>query len=288
MMTVLEPLLEYAATEEKFEAAYVALSAQERSWIKQAIAKWVAIYGLGRNRKTELETTWPGQLKLIRRQQPLAWVVALVMEEGLSWAQVLAAVLPAYLAGVPQVFICLSEQAVSFPLLAAFELAGLEQVLIVSRNQVKNLLLSAGWQEESGLVVTLGKPLVTSAHHSLQAGGNWFHLGARPKIGVWIEDAQDWNFEMLDFAHGPSRPFFFASRQDIKKLLLKKEVEVAICPWEQFTGQGFSAIYLPDQYVNDFEGCQLLLRKGQENFWLWPKVGPGLFLDNALQVACGG
>lgn len=113
-------------------AAYEACPAEFRASLKTAIAFTFHLWGESAGETgIRLDNPHSGFTHL-RFTRPASWVFALLSPEYASPARFIAAVLPAVLAGVTTIIIASPETSPAPALCAAFELAGLEDIFILS------------------------------------------------------------------------------------------------------------------------------------------------------------
>lgn len=153
-----ESLVGSLVDDASFTDAYEAVSAPFRAWMKTTIAMHHALYGIAPSaQQRTIESVHTGCF-FVETKQPVPWVLVVVDEYFCSGVRLLAALMPALLAGVQAVHVVrVSDGTSAWPasLLAALELAGQETARSVLTDDFP-LLLSQLEQQGTGRIIVLG------------------------------------------------------------------------------------------------------------------------------------
>lgn len=245
----------YALESDAFAGAYAALDGKERAALKTCIARLHRIFGElpaaeGRTRRFD------GAFCLREEQSPAEFVVLACPSSGVPPAALLAALMPAVLAGARHIlpcFIARRPAADELPAgngaaahsLAALELAGVEEAFLLSEEGLDDLLQLLRPRAAFGRLLLLGRPpfCEPQALSALRAG-----LVCR-------------------FLPLPAR--YYSSRLSRAAELGERDFAGAECPDGEDDG-----------------GAMLLsLDAAHEDVWIWPDLGPERFRVTRLKLA---
>lgn len=253
-----------------FAEAYGAVAPEERAVIKTGIARMAAVYGPAEARETHSVTASRDGFRLSTDSRPVPWAV--IMWDGAypGATRVLAALLPAMLAGVPEILACRVGGDGEFPkpLLAAMELAGQELVADCSPEDAADIAALCGAADSGGRLVLLGRNaafdrIVAAA---LERGTEVRRYAAPVRIGIAASSFATPSLDdFLRFAHP----------------------DAALVPFEGDAAQGnFSAVYCAERAVPEYIGrAPLVLCPGNEGFWRWPGVGRDFYRAQSLGIS---
>ena len=272
------------ATDAVFAAAYDAVDAPHRAELKLAIARLAACLG-------EVQTDAENTRRTMRQgfvwhasRRPVDWAVVFWEDGHIGPTRLLAALMPAILAGVPHILACRvrSAEAKSLPpfatpdnapLLAALELAGQELAADISPDMILGLvrhLEDAQRAGRSGRIAVLGGPSFAAYMSSmlLKAAVPNRLLAAPVTIGIASQGLppvyQAFPHGMLAFAHP----------------------DAVFAPADQAAPEPFSAVLCAPESISFWlDHCPLVLTPGQEACWIWPDLSPDFFMDHNQALA---
>ncbi|MGE4298605.1 MAG: hypothetical protein AB7E47_11295 [Desulfovibrionaceae bacterium] len=271
-----------------FAAAYDAVPAERRAWVKTTLARHAALYGAC-GAAVSSERTGQGW-RLLRRDAPCAWGVLLASVGAVSPAKLAAALMPMLQAGVAHIVVVFAGKTAPAPdslpvaALAALELAGQEQVAALSFAQAGELVRQMAANEPEGCVVALDAALPRRVcGDALDALDTvvWRPRGAAT-CGVWCEGAA-WDWDGLAWAH----PDMAVTAWNAGKMRLPKGFASRIGDFAACCGQGYGALFVPDDLAaSAVVHAPVVLGPGHEGCWMWPDLGPAFFRTRRVGL-CG-
>ena len=267
-----------------FAAAYDAVTAQQRACCKTLIARLHACLGEETLQDDTRYLSLRQGFKLAALRQPAQWALVLWDAQCPSPARILAALMPAILAGVPHILACQvatgGAGAVPPPVLAALELAGQETAASIDAQETMRLLNTLAATKEPGRIALLGsapwvaEALAVARDHAIPA---W--SAAPPRIALCPsafvappEHKDNANFcapdyGMLRFAQ-PDAELVVLSEAKAEK---KQEYSCVI------SGLPRLKYWLSHS--------PLVLTPGHEWFWRWPDLDREFFMERRYGVA---
>lgn len=265
-----------------FGEAYDALSPETRSYVKTAIARTAAVCGSPDVLESTRSRAMRQGFALHEAMRPADWAIVFFDEDHAAPTRLLAALLPAALAGVPEILACrvVSKKGVqpfATAVLASLELGGQELCAEVDASQALALLKDCHAASPRGRVVILGgaESLAPLGVFARGAGLMTRHHAAAIRIAIDVDSLPGEYAEephgMLRFAHpdavfGPVPP-----RRDLG----------AATP--------FAAAFCGEGAVQALLGrFPLLLTPGHEACWLWPDIAMGFFREQSRAFALPG
>lgn len=245
----------HALDDDAFAGAYESLHARERAVLKKCIARLYQVWGELPSREDRTRTFTQG-FGLEESSAPVPYVLLLCESFYASPAALLAALLPALLAGVEPVLPCFVPTAktdedarpVWAPLLAALELAGVERAFYAREASIQEFFQGLGDRGPDGRLVLLGGP----------SFGQNIALEAHRK-GV------------------PCRSLTRPSRYFSARLNEAAEQFFRSRPGEDSIPESLPA---SDE---DVEGLFLSLDAAHEDIWFWPCLGPDWFRTKRMR-----
>jgi hypothetical protein len=274
--------------DDRFQAAYDALPPQQRGWLKTGIAQLFEFYHEHRCGQALSSAAYAGGFAVSRLTRPRDFALILTPGPTAAPLQLLAAALPALLAGVPEVAVACLDGPFSEAALTAMELAGLETALETTPAKFTRLARSLGESGAQGLVVLLApgalKPEIPAAL-ARQPNILVAHL-APPRLVVLAAPRARWNFAALALAHGDTPievygPALAASPDELPGTCLRRPGGLE----ELFASRPLAA-FLPENALRRALGrAPLLLGPGREACFLWPELSPSLFATQCLAVS---
>lgn len=271
-----------------FLRAYEGLDSCLRSWLKLCIARIHGHYGQKNHAEECFSVRHASGMVSRTNSRPLHWALVLFDGAFVAPARLLAALMPPILSGVEELAVVragVARQAWPAPLLAALELAGVEQVFQCGTRSIGPLLEHVAQCAEPGIVL-LAHPMQLSRDHRLllaQAPHVRTWCAAVPsRVGIFATDAVDWDMEAL------------AWNQPDLGVELWSECDAPALPegWvrrhgdpQEFLRQRFPVAYAPlDMHEKALQSSALVLGPGHEACWLWPELQSCLFLRHAAAL----
>lgn len=253
-----------------FAEAYDAVTPEERAVVKTAIARMAAACGPAEAMETHSVTAAREGFRLHAHSRPAPWAVILWDGAYAGPTRVLAALVPAMLAGVPDILACRVGNGGEFPkpLLAAMELAGQELVADCSPEEAADIAAHCGAADSNGRLVLLGRNAAFDriAAAALERGTEVRRYAAPVRIGVAASSFTTPTLDdFLRFVHP----------------------DAALVPFEGNAAQGnFSAVYCAEDTVTEYLGLSpLVLCPGNEGFWRWPGVNRDFYRADSLGIS---
>lgn len=261
-----------------FGAAYDALTPQQRACIKTGIARMVALEGGGHPAAELSHRSMRQGFSLHAQTGPADWAVVMWDPARAGASRILAALLPAMLAGVPNILACCVAEdgtAVPAPILAALELAGQELVAVLPPEDILTLAShcceSGAFAQTTGRLVLLGAHPIFSDAARIAAGRDipCRRMAAHIRIGVAVSS-------FTKSAHADDVAFVHP--------------DAALVPFEgDVAGDGFSALFCaPERAAGYLDAAPLVLTPGNEGFWRWPGVDAAFFRETRLGILDSG
>lgn len=253
-----------------FASAYAAVSSQQRALFKTAIARAHAILGPQRDRDCLTSRSLRQGVDVAISTAPASCAVVLFDSDS-SPAFVLAALVPAFLAGVPEVLaVHVGDDAPSKEMLTALELAGQEDVAVMDADRCFELL--AETDAADGLRVCVAGSQGASCVPIPEVAGLALWRAPVPgTLGVWLgdhaDDEEGVDADAIAFCHPHvALDLCHASEQDDGPL------------FEDFLAR-HDVVFVPEQrLVQSLPWCSLVLGPGEESAWLWPDLSVEFFL----------
>ncbi len=266
------PIRQNAVSDELFAGAYESLDDWQRGWLKKCVAQLYTWYHSPPKDCSAYECVWKTGFFSLSSCRPRQWAMILVHQEVPSPAQVLAAAFPPLMAGIDELFVVIvnHNEYVNYGTLTGLELSGIENVFHCSPKETTRFLESLISTQEPGLVVSLGADCFFSGDlRSFIFSSNirFVHLRPPERVGLWIEETQDWHFEILKFIY-PGLLFEVWGQINISP---PPDWSLATGDWSQFLAEGYDLLYVPSNCVREaLSYAPMVLGPGQESCWLWP------------------
>jgi hypothetical protein len=251
-----------------FADAYDALAPEERAQIKTAITRTIAVFtscGCLESSVSSSHKTMRQGFSFHENIRPADWAVIFWDASCLSWTRILAAVLPAILAGVPNILACRvgapsGKGNIPSAVLAAMELAGQEIVADMSCDEALSLLGESARQVFCGRAVLLGEDecLDRLAAKAARLGISVQREAAPVRIAVEVGLSSS----VLQFAHP----------------------DIVFLPHDEMYAP-FSALLCEAEIFDDHIGrAPLVLTPGQEAFWVWRDIDIAFFQEKTRSL----
>ena len=129
---------DFRAGDDVFAGAWEEVGAQDRALLKTAIAFQFHLWGMLDDREARERIAPREGFRTIVRSMPAPWVLAVHAPGSASPARLLAALVPAVLAGTRPAVVCLSDPPASIA--AALELAGADDLFVMDGDGAGKLL----------------------------------------------------------------------------------------------------------------------------------------------------
>lgn len=256
-------LQDYQIEDEMFGEAYEATLPAQRAWLKKTIAQVYGVNSPEAPRKTWNVNTWRGGFETEVATAPLEWTVLLLDAKSVSPVRVLAALVPALVAGVGNIMaVFCGDGDISQSVLAGFELAGQEDVVRLPQGKVEELISSIVHCGVDGAVLDLrGEP--DFVPHG--PGVRYWRVPEISSISVCKEEDSP-DMDILAFVH-PDVEF----------------VEVDEDSLDEF---GSGAVVVPAELVGDaLLNYNIVLAHGQEGCWIWNGFTSSFFKRECVALA---
>jgi len=254
-------LTPWRVSDQAFARAYDAIGDRGRALIKTALA---ALFEAGQPGRPVSRAVAEGFHSGLSRTEELLtrpWFLLILAPDVLSPAQVAAAVMPALALRIPVLAVREGARA-SWPpaVLAAFELAGVEQVFAPPKEHFTRFLKELGGQE--GGAVCLGdRPFWARARALVPPERRVHWLAVPESAGLYRAPDVHWDEKTLAFAHAGLR-------------------FVEYGPMPEPADKTSWAFFAPAAKAPASAG--LVLEPGREALWDWPDMPGHLFFSRRL------
>lgn len=269
-------LTSYEVQESNFARAYDMHNAQQRAWLKKNISQLYAWYNKHPFDSQSKKLIFHCGLRSTLWEKKYDWALFVVEHAFLSPAQLLAAILPAIMSQVQEIFVVRIKPVCkwSSSQLLALELAGIENVFdLPDVGDLLNILKN--WSLNGGifLLESAGENLPLSLKNSFDSNFIKWRVQEQHKAGLWMDKEYVWDIEQIAWSQ-PNTLVNVWMDKDLKVQLPKNWIKKS-GKWEEFLDQGFEVLYLPcfEQAQFAFKNsASLCLGPGQEGCWLWPDL----------------
>ncbi|WP_319759625.1 hypothetical protein [Maridesulfovibrio sp.] len=258
-----EWLHDYQIEDTTFGDAYEDTLPPKRAWLKKTIAQVYGINSPDAPGKTWNVNTWRGGFETEVSTEPLEWAVLLLDAKSVSPVRILAALVPAFAAGVKSVLaVFCGEGEISRSVLAGFELAGQENVVKLPVDKVDLLLGEIIHCGIDGALLDLrGEP----GYVKHGPGVRYWRVPEILSISVCREDDAP-DMEVLAFAH--------------------PDVEFVEIDEDSIAESESDAVVVPAELVGDgLMNFSIVLSHGQEGCWAWNGFNSSFFKRECVALA---
>ncbi len=262
--------------DEAFAAAYATVDAAHRAELKLAVARLAACFGEVPAAAEDAMRSMRQGFHLRETKQRADFACILWDEESAGPTRLLAALMPAVLAGVPHILACRVHggraSAFPAPVLAALELAGQELTADCGMDALRDLAEHLGGlrrQGRTGRIVALGQNRFTAdvAAMALEASIPARLCPGRVCIGI------DGNSLPPAYAAHPYGKLAFA------------HPDAFFVPADDMEAGELSAVFCAfDAAQSWLARCPLVLTPGHESCWLWPDITPDFFMNRGFAL----
>ena len=265
---------QHLVSDEEFGNAYEAVAPELRALLKTNIALQHSLYGTPAVTWTREERHWRHDYVTVHEKKPADWCCVLLSQQYNSAPRLLAALMPALLAGVEDVMVVRMSGDEESPwpveLLAALELAGQENVISCHETMAATLF-GALPSDATGRVLMLGD-MPQTVGMCLADMPSCVSLWAEPYlagIGLIPQEEAEWNVDVLKWAHPDWNMVDLSEVDDISTL----------------GGTGFAAIACNGDKMDTVpDTVPFVLGSGQEACWVWPDLLPEFFMHRRLNL----
>lgn len=249
--------------------AYAVHTDRQRACLKTAIAFQFHLWGESPRREVRGADNPISGFCHTLRHAPLAWAAAVLVPEHRSPARLLAALVPAILAGVERVIILSPGALPSRRNLLALELGGFQDVFVPDADE-PGMLLDSPLGSRPGILLTLptaASPLT-----------NWEHEAAARGIPVW-KDAPCPDLGLEFSRRDPEG----AQRAD---LLAWCHGDAAVHDPQRTDRPRLRAVYTAPSFqgLENLDDGQTAFKPGMEGCWVHPDLSPALFRTLTLDA----
>lgn len=269
--------------DQRFASAYAAASDRQRSLLKAHIAALWRMFPPTRVQRELRESSWDEGGQGMRLGWPRPWAILCVDGSANSPSLVLAALMPALTAGVPEILVAgIGSGALTDPVLAALELAGQELVVELEPEQARELVQGMEGATQ-GLVMGLGAE-VQSALAGLRQP-TWTPnprttddvRRARFSLGVFLEKRGQFSKQLAgDMEYllpGVEVCWWSPSGR-----LGPEQAERQAGDFDAFGRNCFDTVLVPDYLSRRaLESFPAVLGLGRAGNWIWPDLTRDLF-----------
>lgn len=259
-----------------FGRAYARVPDHGRALLKTALARSWETSAPSETVASRTEKALRSGLRAVTSSAPRPGLVLLLDPAETSPARLLAALAPALAAGIPEVLAVRLGGRGNPPasLLVALELAGVERLALLPKEQGPKLFEHLAGHAPACLVLALG---------SVPGPAAWRGRLERP-LGLWLDKSGDLDLEAVRFA----QPDAVLEAWGPGTRSLTGPVVRRSGTFETFLRQGYAALYAPR---TRHEAClgraPLVLGPGCESCWLWPDLAADLFLERSTGWSLG-
>lgn len=244
--------------------AYLRTGDRGRAVIKSCIAATFQACQPASTTRVAISARFQGGETRSEEIVPRPWYAVALDPEVLAPAQLVAAVIPAVAARIPQVLVLRPKTRRGWPhaLLTALELCGVEQVFSPSMKNFKHCLNVLGAELGRGCLACLGGEPFRKRVDASAGGGFRRHWLASPgRIGQLVVPGIAWDQETIEFAHAGVRLQAYHDAAD-------------------FAASGHEAVLAP--YTAAPQSARLVLEPGREGLWDWHDLPRELFFERRI------
>ena len=272
--------------EAAFDEAFARIEAMDRAWIKKNISQLHTMYATGGSEFLKVERQWSQGFWTRESLAPLDRVAICFPGSFLSSPRLLAAVLPPLAADIKQccaIRVGAEDDSWDSRLLGGLELAGVEEVYDASGEDFEAWMQSL--MRESAMRAVFLDGLEPPRQYGPGSGGT-VYLPAVHRLGVWFQNAEQWDLQAIRAAHpgvrlllgGPAAPCGDSEREEA----------VDAVPAE-FFALDLDALFVPTFLFQEATAfCRRVFGPGQEGCWIWPELSLDPFLRRTVCVSQAG
>jgi len=264
-LDVFQALEPWRVSDPVFARAYLLAGDRGRARIKSAIAALFEAGRLGRSPSITTAECFHSGLSYTGRCVSRPWYALVIGPGVVSSAQVAAALSPALARRIP-VFVVRPKSRSGWPsaVLAALELAGVEQVFAPPRESFKRFLKELG---QGGALCCLGDASFTERVRAIVPRHCFFHRLAPPESALLYRGpGVRWDAHALAFSHAGLRFLEYGPGASSREAPHESDAV-----WAAFAPQDKAP-----------QSARLVLAPGREALWDWPDMPAELFFSRRL------
>jgi hypothetical protein len=269
--------LESSIQDDSFAGAYLSVTDRQRGLLKKCIAQQFSWQGMATAVERSGQVRHASSLKIWHRSQPCKWVLVVVDGIDGSPAQLLAALLPPLLAGVPLVAALHRSWQWSDAQLVAMELAGIETVFAAKGPDLLSMLIGELVSHSPrGSLVSLGSDGLAIDTFALSLSAGLGHVALRParRFGMSAGPEPSWDLDALSFCHPGAELVSLPGDPSGS--------DGGLGPLSAIGSADFDALLVPEDLAAEaLEKARVALCPGQECFWAWPDLRMETFWNTA-------
>ncbi|TVM15835.1 hypothetical protein DPQ33_14115 [Oceanidesulfovibrio indonesiensis] len=282
-------LLDAALSDAPFARAFDAVGGERRALLKTAIARLTAIYGIADVVASREDRTYGAGFSFCRKTTVARCSLIVLCEGFASPAALLASLVPALLAGVPDVVVVrlTGDDPEPWPdgMLCAMELAGQELAVDLDSESFRALLADMPGAGIPCRCLALGTPSeeVLAVLTAQRRRGLDYRILTEPSaLSAWFDPSFD--YEAVAWAHpNAARTCWNAAEENIPQW------ECVHGSWDEFIIQPSDVYLAPADLVADLQGgANLVLGPGAEGCWLYPELNLGYFQHHVVALGPEG
>ncbi|TVM35110.1 histidinol dehydrogenase [Oceanidesulfovibrio marinus] len=282
--------LDAALSDTPFAEAFDAVGDSRRALLKTAIARLTTVYGASAIAFSSESQGYSNGFTLSRHVRPAHCAFIVIDEHFASPSALLAALMPALLAGVPDVAVVriAGKKAKQWPdsLLCAMELAGQELAVDVTMESFHTLLADMSGSGVTCRLVLLGRrsqkliaALAAQCNHDME-----FRFLSEPSsLAAWFDHSFD--YEAAAWAHPNAVRTCWVTDDDVEA----PGWDCVHGSWDEFVVQRNDAWLVPVDHLAGLHGAvDVILGPGEEGSWLYPELNLGYFLHHVVALGPEG
>lgn len=256
-------LQDYQIDDKIFGEAYEATLPPQRAWLKKTIAQVYGINSPEAPLKTWNVNTWRGGFETEVSTVPLEWAVLMFDKKSVSPVRILAALAPAFAAGVKNILaVFCGEGDITQPVLAGFELAGQEDVVKLPQDKTEELIHELIQTSMDGAILDLRGNVAPISYGS---NVRYWRAPEISRISICKEDDSP-DMDVLAFVH-PDVEFVEVDEDSLETI----QSGAAVVPAE-IVGEALLHF-------------NIVLAHGQEGCWLWNGFNSSFFKRESIALA---
>lgn len=283
-------LLDAALSDTPFAEAFDAVDDARRALLKTAIARLTTVYGASPVASGSERRNYSNGFTLNRFVRPAHCAFIVIDQHVASPAALLAALMPALLAGVPDVVVVriVGKKATQWPdsLLCAMELAGQELAADLTMEDFRALLADMSGSGMTCRLVLLGRPsqkLLAALAAQCNQRLEFRFLSEPSSLAAWYDASFD--FEAAAWAHPNAVRTCWITDDEVDA----PGWDCVHGTWNEFVVQRNDAWLVPTDRMTGQQGAvAVILGPGEEGSWLYPELNLGYFLHHVVALGPEG
>jgi hypothetical protein len=168
-------------------------------------------------------------------------------------------------------------------LLGGLELAGVEEVYDAAGEEFEAWVQTLTGEPSMQAVFLEG--LEPQRFYGSSCSGI-VHLPAVQRLGIWFQDAEQWNLPALRMAHPEVRLFFGGPAAPCEASERERAVDASPA---EFFAWDLDALFVPSSLFQEATAlCRRVFGPGQEGCWIWPELSRDSFLRRTVCLSQAG